>query len=101
MRAQATERIGVTKACNDICKGCGRSFTSRGERFSKPLRAQALEMYLNHVGIRKIARFVKASPARLIEQLEHAQQLLHQHLPAIIEIDEIYTFAQKNSSGLS
>ena len=69
-------------------------------------------MYLNHVGVRKIARFVKASPAgvlkwiraahaRLSQQLTQAKQSLTQHVPDIIEMDEIYTFVQKNSSGPS
>lgn len=69
-------------------------------------------MYLNNVGIRKIARFVKASPAgvlkwiraahaRLSQQLEHAKQSLNQHVPDVIEMDEIYTFVQKNSNGPS
>lgn len=93
-----------------VCKACGRSFTDRGERFSKAVKAQALDMHLNNVGIRKIARFVGASPPavlqwirkagqKMVEQLHQAADRLEQDGPPdVIEMDEIYTFVQKNSS---
>ena len=96
-----------------ICKGCGRSFTDRGERFSKAVKAQALDMHLNNVGIRKIARFVGASPPAvlkwirkagetMVEQLRQAAGRLAQDgAPDVIEMDEIYTYVQKNSSAPS
>jgi transposase-like protein len=49
-----------------LCKTCGRSCTSRGQRFDRKVKEEALEMYLNNVGIRKIARFVQASPTAVI-----------------------------------
>ena len=95
-----------------ICKRCGRSFTSRGERFSKQVKAQALDMYLNNVGIRKVARFVGASPASILNWIAAAAEAMAQRLaragaqvrderPDVIEMDEIYTYIQKNGSAPS
>jgi hypothetical protein len=66
-------------------------------------------MYLNNVGIRKIARFVGASPAGVLRWIRKEHEALQARLarsapgcrsePDIIEMDEIYTFVQKNSSG--
>jgi hypothetical protein len=66
-------------------------------------------MYLNNVGIRKIARFVGASPAGVLRWIRKAHQGVAPGLarqdaraddePDIIEMDEIYTFVQKNSSA--
>ena len=93
-----------------VCKDCGRSFTDRGERFSKAVKAQALDMHLNNVGIRKIARFVGASPPAVLKWIRKAGQAMVEQLrqgadqiaqdgpPDIIEMDEIYTYVQKNSS---
>lgn len=69
-------------------------------------------MYLNNVGIRKIALFLGVSPAGVLKwirkahaqmaaQAEAAAKLLAQSGPDIIEMDEIYTYVQKNSSGQS
>jgi len=96
-----------------ICKGCGRSFTDRGERFSKAVKAQALDMHLNNVGIRKIARFVGASPPAVLKWIRKAGQAMVEQLrqaadqiaedgpPDVIEMDEIYTYVQKNSGAPS
>jgi len=92
------------------CKACGRYMTDKPPRFSAEVKAKAVDMYLNNVGIRKIARFVGASPAGVLRWIrkEHAHlqartaQAEQPHGPAvpdIIEMDEIYTFVQKNSSG--
>lgn len=40
------------------CHGCGGYFVERAPRFGPEVRAQALDMHLNNVGVRKIARFV-------------------------------------------
>jgi hypothetical protein len=69
-------------------------------------------MALNNVGIRKIARFTGASPAlvlRWIQQahaqmaarLRRAADALQTQGPDVIEMDEIYTFVQKNTAGPS
>src|SRR5690606_2528081 len=91
-----------------LCQQWGRSFSANGERFDRTTKARALDMYLNNVGIRKIARFTGASPAgvlkwirkasaALAERLEKAAGQMHTGLPDVIEMDEIYTFVQKNS----
>lgn len=66
-------------------------------------------MYLNNVGIRKIARLVGASPAGVLRWIRKEHQAVQARLaqaapveagqPDIIEMDEIYTFVQKYSSG--
>ena len=95
-----------------ICKDCGRSFTSRGERYAKAVKAQALDMYLNNVGIRKVARFTGASPAAVLKWIGKAAQAMAARLQQaaqqvtdgeadIIEMDEIYTYVQKNGSARS
>ena len=105
---KAGSKKGAQRYC---CRQCGRYSTDRAPRFSAQVKAQAIDMYLNNVGIRKIARFVGASPAGVLRWIrkEHAavQARLAEVRPAedmppdIIEMDEIYTFVQKNSSGPS
>lgn len=92
------------------CRGCGRHCTDRPPRFSAQTKARAVDMYLNNVGIRKIARFVGASPAGVLRWIrkEHAAVTARladaspdpQAPGDVIEMDEIYTIVQKNSSGL-
>lgn len=95
-----------------VCKSCRRSFTSRGERFSKQVKARALDMYLNNVGVRKAARFVGASPASILNwiaaaadamarRLARAAEQMRDERPDVIEMDEIYTYIQKNGSAPS
>ena len=96
-----------------LCRDCGRSFTSRGERFDKAVKARALDMYLNNVGIRKVARFVGASPAAVVSWIRKARDGMAEQLrraaeglasdtsPDVIEMDEIYTYAQKNGAAPS
>jgi transposase-like protein len=96
---------GAQRYC---CKSCGRYCTDKPPRFSAEVKARAIDMYLNNVGIRKIARFVGASPAGVLRWIRkehaHMQSRLAQAAPApadqpdIIEMDEIYTFVQKNGS---
>lgn len=94
------------------CRGCGRYFRATVPRFGKAVEAQALDMYLNNVGIRKIARFTGASPAGVLkwirkahkvlrEQLAQASQSVEAQMPDVIEMDEIYTFVQKNDAAPS
>jgi transposase-like protein len=94
------------------CTACRRYFSDKAPRFSPTVKAQALDMYLNNVGIRKIARFTGASPAGVLKwirkaakalagQLEQAVDQVQEDLPDVIEMDEIYTFVQKNSAGPS
>jgi transposase-like protein len=104
-------RSGLKKGAQRYrCRACGRYMTDKPPRFSPQVKAQAVDMYVNNVGIRKIARFVGASPAGVLRWIRKAHAHLQERAaPAgqlnaaaaadIIEMDEIYTFVQKNSSG--
>jgi transposase-like protein len=94
------------------CRACGRYMTDRVRRFSTAVKAQALDMYLNNVGIRKIARFTGASPAGVLRWIRkaHTEVLARAAtLPAvgeaaapdIIEMDELYTIIQKKPAAPS
>lgn len=91
------------------CLACGAYFSDRVRKFSYAVKAQALDMYLNNVGIRKVARFTGASPAsvlkwiraaslRLSRQLAQASIEVGEQLPDVIEMDEIYTYVKKNTA---
>ena len=92
-----------------VCRDCGRYGTDRQPKFTAQTRAMAIDMYMNSMGIRAIGRVLGASPAAVLNWIrkEHAA-LQHQvaqaaptdtGAPDIIEMDEIYTYVQKNSSG--
>lgn len=104
----------VKRGCKEgyqryCCRQCGRYSTDRAPRFSAQTKARAVEMYLNNVGIRKIARFVGASPAGVLRWIGKEHRCLQARLAAqpradpgdgdVIEMDEIYTFVQKNGSA--
>ena len=95
-----------------VCKNCNRTFTSNGERYHRSVKEQAIKMYLNNVGIRKIALFLNVSPPGVLKWIKKAGQDIsfrlstaaHQvkdNLPDVIEMDEIFTYVKKNSKGLS
>lgn len=92
-----------------MCRGCGRYSTDSQPKFSVQTRAMAIEIYMNSMGIRAIGRVLGASPAAVLNWIrkEHAavqRQLAQQgpvraEGPDIIEMDEIYTYVQKNAAG--
>ena len=92
-----------------MCRACGRYSTDSQPKFSAQTKAMAIEMYMNSMGIRAIGRVLGASPAAVLNWIrkEHAamQRQLAQigpsdvGVPDVIEMDEIYTYVQKNSSG--
>ena len=53
-----------------VCKACGCYFSARPRKFSYADKQRALDMYLNNVGIRKIARFMGASPALIVRWMK-------------------------------
>jgi hypothetical protein len=69
----------------------------------------AIEMYMNSMGIRAIGRVLKASPAAVLTWIRKEHAMVQQRLaeqgpvpadgPDIIEMDEIYTYVQKNDAG--
>ena len=93
-----------------MCRACGRYSTDSQPKFCAQTKAMAIEMYMNSMGIRAIGRVLGASPAAVLNWIrkEHAamQRRLAQiaqsdvGVPDVIEMDEIYTYVQKNSSGL-
>ena len=89
------------------CRSCQRYFRGNAPKFSCEVKAMAVDMHLNNVGIRKIARFTGAAPATVIGWIRKAHEAMMANqsaaahtdtAPDIIEMDEIYTFVQKNSS---
>lgn len=96
-----------------LCRGCGRSFTSRGERIDRAVKARVIDMYLNNVGVRKAARFAGVAPASVINWVRKAREAMAEQLRQaadtlvsdgaadIIEMDEIYTYVQKNAAAPS
>ena len=48
------------------CKSCQRNFSDKPLKFSSEQKREAIEMYLNNVGIRKIAKFIGCSPPSVI-----------------------------------
>ena len=91
------------------CRACGRYCTDSQPKFSTQIKAMAIDMYMNGMGIRAIGRVLGPSPAAVLIWIrkEHAavQQRLAQQAgvqvegPDIIEMDEIYTYVQKNAAG--
>ena len=99
-------KSGYQRYC---CRDCGRYFTDRPPKFSAQTKALAIQMYLNSMGIRAIGRVLDASPAAVLKWIRKEHEALQQRLaqdkpvqsegPDVIEMDEIYTYVQKNSSG--
>jgi transposase-like protein len=98
---------GAQRYC---CKACGRYCTDKAPKFSAQTKALAVQLYMNSMGIRAIGRVLKASPATVLNWIRKEHEAIEQrlaqqtdpvqaHLPDIIEMDEIYTYVQKNSSG--
>jgi len=71
----------------------------------------AIQFYLNNVGIRKIALFLKTSPVSVLRWIRNAHKILQKDLqeldplktkePDIIELDEIYTYVKKRKTEQS
>mgnify|MGYP002626344167 FL=1 len=94
-----------------ICCECGKTFPSEPKRISKETKQKALMMYLNNVGIRKIALIFNVSPTSVLRWIKNAHKLLMEliknfnplsHDKAdIIELDEIYTYVKKRKKEQS
>jgi transposase-like protein len=93
-----------------VCRTCGRYCTDSQPKFSAQTKAMAIEMYMNSMGIRAIGRVLGASPAAVLKWIrkehEALQRQIAQAAPTtntgsadVIEMDEIYTYVQKNSNG--
>ena len=90
------------------CNICGRTFSAKPPKFSKEIKHQAVLMYLNNVSIRKTALFLDASRTTILNWVKQKHSILQDltqdfqpnisETADIIEMDEIYTFVQKNSN---
>jgi transposase-like protein len=101
-------RAGLKKGAQRYqCRACGRYCTDRAPKFSADTKAMAVQMYLNSMGIRAIGRVLKASPAAVLKWIRKEHGVVQQRMseqaqpvqpdaPDIIEMDEIYTYVQKN-----
>lgn len=96
------------------CRACGRYSTDSQPKFSVETKAMAIEMYMNSMGIRAIGRVLGASPATVLNWIRKEHAVLQRKVakvepthtgmpdviePDVIEMDEIYTYVQKNSGG--
>ena len=94
-----------------LCRACGRTFTERAPRHGEAVRAEALRMVLNNVGIRKTALFLGCSPGSVLNWIRAAHAELSARPaapqagalvragPDVVEMDEIYTHVQKKPVG--
>lgn len=91
-----------------LCRGCGRTFTERAPRYGEAVRAEAVRLYLNNVGIRKTALFLGCSPASVVNWVRaaHAELCARPAAapqvglePDVVEMDEIYTHVQKKPAA--
>jgi transposase-like protein len=81
-----------------MCRACGRYCTDSQPKFTAQTKTMAIEMYMNGMGIRAIGRVLAASPAAVQQRLAN-QGRVQVDEPDIIEMDEIYTYVQKNDAG--
>lgn len=91
------------------CRACGRYSTDSHPKFSAQTRALAIKMYVNSMGIRAIGRVLGASPATVLTWIRKEHAAVMERMagqgptpsgePDIIEMDEIYTYVQKNNAG--
>lgn len=88
-----------------LCLSCNKTFAKDPKRVSKSDKQKAILMYLNNVGIRKIALFFGVSAPAVLKWIKNAHKLLTELLENfdpltsekadIIELDEIYTYVKK------
>jgi len=107
-----TKKNGSTKGIQRyFCKECGRTFVENPPKYGADIKRKALMMYLNNTGVRKTAFFTGASRQTILNWISAARESLTAILkdfkpdPSekadVIEMDEIYTFVEKNSRGQS
>ena len=93
------------------CMDCKKTFAQNPMRVSKQDKCKAILMYLNNVGIRKIALFFGVSAPAVLGWIKNAHKLLQELLKDfnplvsekadIIELDEIYTYVKKRKTEQS
>lgn len=90
------------------CQSCRRNQVAGDKRvkYDNSVRRQAMAMYLNSSGIRSIGRVLGVPHQLVARWIENAgkiveQEILNLHMQprniSILELDELYTYVQKNS----
>ena len=94
-----------------ICRDCKRTFSAHPvpAKYTSNFKRFAVWMYLNGVGVRKIALLLGTTHVSVLKWIRkaHKDMLLtlsetradYSEEPDIIEMDEIYTFVQKGGGG--
>ena len=111
-KGSKTKKNGKSKGKQRyLCLECGRSFSDTPPMFTEQDKRRAIMMYLNNCGVRKIALFIGCSHTSVVNWIRQAKRNLDKTLENfepnyseaadIIEMDEIYTFVQKNGVGQS
>ena len=107
--SERTRKNGVSKGYQRfMCNSCGKTFSGTPEKHSEKTKKMAVWMSLNGVGIRKTALLLGTNHVNIINWLKKAHEVIIKPLETanadyseevdIIELDEIYTYVQKNSN---
>ena len=85
------------------CKDCKYNYTDTPARgFSLEIKLQALHLYLEGLGFRSIARFLKVSNVAVLNWIKAFGASIEQEIPAkveFMEIDEMHHYVQKKSKN--
>ena len=85
------------------CKDCKYNYTDTPPRgFSLETKLQALHLYLEGLGFRSIARFLKVSNVAVLNWIKAFGASIEQEIPAkveFMEIDEMHHYVQKKSKN--
>jgi transposase-like protein len=91
-----------------MCKECGKTFNATAPQYTREDKERALMMYMNNCGVRKTALFIGCSPTSVVNWVRESKRKIDKSLessdpnysetPDVIELDEIYTFVQKNET---
>ncbi len=91
------------------CKTCSKVFQEKKEKYSNEFRLRCIEMYINNVGIRKIAKLQKTSHTLVIHWIKKMAKYIRNIINErsanitkedieILEIDELCTYIKKNQN---
>ncbi len=85
------------------CKNCGCNFTDTPPRgYSIEIKLQALHLYLEGLGFRSIARFLKVSNVAILNWIKAFGASIEHQIPAkveFMEIDEMHHYVQKKTKS--
>ncbi len=107
-KVKKMEKVEELKECSALY--AKKTFAETPRRFSKEVKYKAILMYLNNVGIRKIALILGVSSGAVSKWIRNAHKLLQELLENVnplasekadnIELDEIYTYVKKSSNRM-